>query len=112
MHASSGAARAVAHATRQLMAVRRPPRTLRARAPSQITCDASEDPGTLGPIREVSMCEYAISFASRHACPSGSGRGALGGHGWRLIILLILSALLYFGIGGQPLLTVSSPLTN
>ena len=45
------------------------------------------------------MCEYIIQFDSRYACPAGSGRGALGGRGWRLVTLLLFGGLVYLGVG-------------
>jgi len=64
-----------------------------------VACDPSEDPGSLRLIKEESMCEYTIQFASRHACPAGGLRGPLHGYGWRLIILLFLSLTCYLGVG-------------
>ena len=65
----------------------------------EITCDPGESPGALRLIKEVSMCEYVIQFASKHACPAGMAGGMLGGHGWRYVFLILFGAAAYLGVG-------------
>jgi hypothetical protein len=62
----------------------------------EIQCDSSQSPGMLKHIQEVSMCDYTVSFLSKHGCPAGGGGGM---HGWTLIFWILFGACAYLGIG-------------
>ena len=60
----------------------------------EVHCDASQEPGRLRQINEVSMCEYNIIFDSAYACPIRPG-----GRGWSFIFLVLLAASAYLAAG-------------
>jgi len=41
------------------------------------------------------MCEYTITFASKHACPAGTRKS----RGWLFVTFVMLTAFCYFGVG-------------
>jgi len=62
----------------------------------EIECDRNAEPGVLQKIVETSMCDYTILFKSKHACPTN---GSTGSKGWSFVLLVLLIAALYLGIG-------------
>ena len=62
----------------------------------EIECDRNADPGVLQKIVETSMCDYTITFLSKHGCATNAGAGS---RGWTFVTLVILVAVAYFGKG-------------
>ena len=62
----------------------------------EIQCDPGQDPALLKNINEVSMCDYTITFLSKHGCATNAGAGS---RGWTFVTLVILVAVAYFGGG-------------